>query len=144
MTKTITRSKLLALINSTRGRFFSVIFVKKDGSMRRLTGRIGVRSHLRTDHRKSTTENYSLPYVCVWDTQKKAYRNVNLDTVTDIRLNNQNFIIEQKGIYMEFISTLGINGIDVILFSILIMVHHRKSIWKKRYSGLVDSFLTQK
>jgi hypothetical protein len=94
MTTMITRSKLLELIKSTKGRFFSVVFIKKDGSIRKLNGRIGVKSHMKTGHRESLTYNFTQPYVCVWDAQKKAYRNVNLDTIYHIRLNNQYFKIK--------------------------------------------------
>ena len=37
-TKTITD-----MIKSTKGKFFSVTFIKKDGSVRKMTARLGVR-----------------------------------------------------------------------------------------------------
>jgi|ETNvirnome_2_300_1030623.scaffolds.fasta_scaffold03402_4 hypothetical protein len=43
---------------------------------------------------------------------------------------------------MEYISTLGINGIDLLLFTIMIIIDHRRSVWKKKYKGLVSGFLT--
>ena len=56
-------------IESTRGKFFTVNFVKKDGSVRKMLARTGVKKGL----------------VCVWDVQNNGYRTINCDSVLDFK-----------------------------------------------------------
>ena len=46
-TQTINPHNIIQIIKDTKGRFFSVIYRKKDGSMGRYTARVGVKKHLR-------------------------------------------------------------------------------------------------
>jgi len=43
----VTREKIVASIKATNGAIFGVEFIKKDGSLRKMTCRTGVKSHLR-------------------------------------------------------------------------------------------------
>lgn len=84
----IQQAKLHDLIKSTMGHFFSVHFIKKDGTHRVLNGRIGVHSHMKNEikkHRQSLTNDFTQPYVCVFDVKNNGYRNVNLNTIQSIR-----------------------------------------------------------
>lgn len=64
------------LFARTRGRFFTVTFVKKNGDTRRLNGQ-GVGNKI-TECRGDT-------YLTVWDVKKHGWRKVNTDTITSFR-----------------------------------------------------------
>ena len=69
--------ELKAMIKSTKGRFFSCTFIKKDGSMRVMNGRIGCHKGIKGVGRKFQKENL----VTVFDAQAKEYRMINVDTM---------------------------------------------------------------
>jgi len=73
------------------GCFFTACFIKKDGTMRIMNCRTGVKKHL-----KGGTMGYdalSKGLLPVYDMEKKAYRVVNLDTLRWIRF---------KGVHYQF------------------------------------------
>lgn len=84
----VTREKIAASIAATNGAIFGVEFVKKDGSLRKMTARVGVKSHLRGG--KSTTAHCK-HLVTVFDTRVGAYRSINLDTVKTLTMFGQRF-----------------------------------------------------
>ena len=57
--------------------FFSIEFLKSDGSKRILNGRLGVTKHLKGGANCNDTSKY----LTVFDMQKQGYRNVDLATV---------------------------------------------------------------
>ncbi len=61
-------------------KFFTVTFVKANGEERTLTGRLGVTKHTVSGKTKDAHNNY----LCVYDVNKKGYRNVNLNTIREI------------------------------------------------------------
>ena len=69
--------ELKAMIKSTKGRFFSCTFIKKDGSMRVMNGRIGCHKGIKGVGRKFQKENL----VTVFDAKAKEYRMINVDTM---------------------------------------------------------------
>ena len=77
------RTKVVGLVERLNGRFVGVDFVKQDGSVRRLNGRLGVRSYLKGG--KNTVETDSRPYLTVFDVQTMGYRTVNLETTCSLR-----------------------------------------------------------
>jgi hypothetical protein len=75
-------SRVLAdLIDSSDGKIVSVDFIKKDGSMRTLVGRIGVTKYLRGG--KKTTDDSK--FVTIYDIQNHGYRSVNRDSILALR-----------------------------------------------------------
>ena len=75
------------IVENTDGLFFNITFVKKNGEIRNLTGRTGVTKHLTPNPRicmngTSDTVAHKEEYIKVYDTIKKGYRNVNMETVT--------------------------------------------------------------
>ena len=78
------------LLESSKGKFFTVTFTKKDGSTRVLNGRLGVTKHLKGGKKTVTQENY----LTVFDTQKKAYRTVNVETVKSIKINGETYKVD--------------------------------------------------
>lgn len=78
----ITIENAAKLIKSTNGRIFSASFVKKDGSSREMTCRLGVKKHLKGGELAYDPSEYDL--MTVFDLQKNQYRMINLDTITSI------------------------------------------------------------
>lgn len=66
------------------GQVFTATFVKKDGSVRDMNCRLGVKKHLKGG--ESTTAHIS-NLLTVFDMQAAEYRCINLDTVTSVRIN---------------------------------------------------------
>jgi hypothetical protein len=71
------------LIKANGDKLFSVTFVKKDGSLRTLTGRLGV-SHGKTKGLPTTAAIQK--YLVVYDMREKGYRNVNVETVKSVSM----------------------------------------------------------
>ena len=80
-TKSISRVKAAQLMASTKGKYFSAAFRKKDGSLREMVSRTGVKKFRRTPDKKSFASNLDNPYFLVYDIKKKGYRVINLETL---------------------------------------------------------------
>lgn len=80
-----------AILNSANGKFMTVTFRKKDGSMRTINGRAGVTKHLRGGV-KTVDEN---KYFTIFETNN-GYRNVNYDTVTEVKTGGMVFTVGKK------------------------------------------------
>lgn len=72
------------LIQKSKGKFFSVTFEKKDGTLRKMVCRTGVKKHLKGGTLKHNPAE--LGHAIVYDVQKKGYRTINMNTVKDISL----------------------------------------------------------
>ena len=68
------------IINSN-GKIFTVTFIKKDGSLRELNGRLGVIKHLKGGVSTLDPDKY----ITVFDMQSKAYRAVNKFTIQSVK-----------------------------------------------------------
>ena len=66
-------------ILATNGKFFSVSFIKKDGSERRMTARLGVKKDVKGVGLKFNPSERNL--IVVFDIHKKSYRMINLSTI---------------------------------------------------------------
>lgn len=66
-------------ILATNGKFFSVSFIKKDGTTRKMTARLGVKKNLKGVGLKFDPSENNL--IVVFDVHKKAYRMINLLTI---------------------------------------------------------------
>jgi len=73
------------MINGTKGKFFSVTFVKKDGSVRSMTARLGVKKGIKGVGLKFDPAERDL--MVVWATDRKSYRMVNLRTISSLKIN---------------------------------------------------------
>ena len=83
----MTVQELIELTN--KGNIFSVKFVKKDGTLREMVCRLGVKKHL-----KGGTLNYdakSRGLLPVFDMQKQAYRMINTKTLISAKINGVNY-----------------------------------------------------
>ena len=86
--KTSIQNIITYMILGNKGKIFTVTYKKKDGSIRKLNGRLGV--HFGKKLGKPTTSNH-YQYIVVYDMQKQAYRNVNVTTVQSISMLNKTF-----------------------------------------------------
>lgn len=68
---------------SVKGKFFKAIFVKKDGTLREMVCRFGVKKHLKGGELSYSPESFN--NVIVFDIQKKAYRTINLDNLITLK-----------------------------------------------------------
>ena len=70
-----------SVLKATQGKFFTVVFVKKDGTTRVMNARLGVVKHL-----KGGLSNFLDPskYLTVYDIQAEGYRAVNLSTIISV------------------------------------------------------------
>jgi hypothetical protein len=79
-------NKLVELIEQTAGKIFTVEFVKKDGTIRKLNGRVGVKKFLAGGNKTVSDK-----YVTVYDMKNKGYRSVNKDTITMVKFNRTTY-----------------------------------------------------
>ena len=91
----ISRKTAAQMIGRSKGKYINYKFVKKDGTDRSLTGRTGVynskHSPLTGVGMSYNPKDYGL--VGVFDTHKKAYRMVNLNTLYELSLNGNQYEI---------------------------------------------------
>ena len=92
--QTINRNKAKELIKETNGRIFNATFVKKDNTIRSLTGRLQVTSYLKDGAKPQpyNPEDYNLQ--CIYDMKAKGYRMININTLTNLTINNIKYLIK--------------------------------------------------
>jgi hypothetical protein len=74
-------SILAGIIDKSNGKIVSCSFVKKDGTVRNLVGRLGVTKSLKG----GTKTVDSSKYITIYDMSKQAYRSINRDTILSVR-----------------------------------------------------------
>ena len=67
-------------IPNLQGRFFTVEFMKKDGTIRTINGRLGVKRYLKGG--KATVDGKY--YLIMWSVRDKGYRAVRKDAIVRI------------------------------------------------------------
>lgn len=70
-----------------KGHWFSVEFVKKDNTLRKMTCRLGVKKHLKGGTLGYNPKEHNL--LIVWDRDKKDYRSINFDTIRKITIEGE-------------------------------------------------------
>jgi len=94
-------ARVLRFISETRGKFFHVVYRKKDGSERKMTARISVSKNLKgTGLKFDPIQRNILP---VFDLNAKdregnkgAYRMINLDSVIEITIAGDTIINKES------------------------------------------------
>ena len=69
-----------SILSATDGKFFTVVFTKKDGTVRTMNCRTGVKKHLKGG--VSTLD--ASKYLTVYDRQSEGYRAVNYSTIQSV------------------------------------------------------------
>ena len=82
--KVINKRDILPLLEKNKSNIFSVVFLKKDGTLRKMLCRFGVKKHLKGGKLKFNPIERSL--LVVFDMQKEAYRMINLETISNINM----------------------------------------------------------
>jgi hypothetical protein len=70
-------------------KIFSVTFIKKDGTIRDMTCRLGVTKHLKGG--ELSHDPNELGHLIVFDMKKESYRTINLNTITRIKFENKEY-----------------------------------------------------
>ena len=90
--KQISRKNALNLIKENENLIFSVVFLKKNGELRRMTCMLGVKKHLKGG---SLTYNpIERNNLIVFDMQKKGYRTINLDTLRSLNMKGVEYYVK--------------------------------------------------
>lgn len=76
--------ELVKMIKSTNGKFFTCTFIKKDGSVRKLNGRVGCHIGVKGTLNRKQKDNL----VTVFDAKVKEYRMINVDTLQSLKCGN--------------------------------------------------------
>lgn len=79
--KTTTKNAI-AIIKSKK--FFSAEFIKKDGTIRYIYGRAGVKKYLKPNAKPQVYNPGERGYITIWDMGKKEYRLINTQTLIKI------------------------------------------------------------
>lgn len=91
--KPITVELAKSAIENSNGKIFSVKFVKKDGTVRDMVCRLGVKKHIKGVGLNYSPEVYDL--VVVFDMQKRSYRMINLSSIKTITINSKDYKVIQ-------------------------------------------------
>jgi hypothetical protein len=80
------------LIRDTKGKFFTVTFIKKDGTTRVMNARLGVKVYLKGGELPYDANEKGL--IPVYDIQKKSYRMVNINTISNLKIGNKEYQVQ--------------------------------------------------
>lgn len=83
------RAWVLDLIYQSFGKIFWVEFKKKDGTMRQMRARLGVKKYLKGG--KLAYDPLAKSLISVFDVNKEEYRMINLNTLTKLSINGMQF-----------------------------------------------------
>lgn len=87
----INKDKALELIKESKGKTFSVIFTKKDGTKRYMNCRTGVKKGVTGQGMAFDAE--SRGFIKVYDMQSKGHRLVNKNTLELLKINKTEYIV---------------------------------------------------
>ena len=82
---------LKSMIKNTNGKFFTCFFVKKDGTLRKMTARVGVKKGL-VNNGFVREEKDNL--VCVYDMVAHDFRFINLSTLKSLKCGKLEYKVE--------------------------------------------------
>jgi len=82
------------LLKNTKGKFFTVTFIKKDGTERVMNARLGVKVYLKGGTLAYDAESKGL--LPVYDMKAKDYRMININTITQVKIGNNTYDIDSS------------------------------------------------
>ena len=93
----ITRRQAVNLIYKTGGKIFKAYFVKRtNGELRKMICRLGVKKYLKGGPRAYDPKEYKL--ITVFDLAKKAYRNISIEGLVELKIGGVTYkIIDKEG-----------------------------------------------
>jgi hypothetical protein len=83
--------------DEVKGNFFRACFLKKDGTMREMTARFGVKKHLKGGKLSYNPEDFN--YIVVFDVEKEAYRTIDMNKLIFLRYNGKEVIGNKALLY---------------------------------------------
>lgn len=89
----ITKEHAEKLIKSTNGAFFSVSFLKADGTLRDMTCRLGVSKGVKGVGMAYDPKEHDL--LTVFDVQKNDYRMIRLETLKRVTVDGRSYTVIQ-------------------------------------------------
>ena len=91
--KKVSKNQAKELINSSKGKIFSVTFTKKNGETREMICRKGVKKHLKGGELMFDPNEKGL--AVVFDMKKNAYRMININTLEKFVVDKATYSVEQ-------------------------------------------------
>ena len=88
----ISKAEAKQMIKDTKGKFFTVTFIKKDGTTRVMNARLGVKAYLKGGELPYDPEAKGL--IPVYDVKTKDYRMVNINTITKLKIGNNEYQVQ--------------------------------------------------
>jgi hypothetical protein len=79
------------LIFDTKGKFFTVTFIKLDGSERVMNARLGVKKYLKGGELRYNPADFN--YITVYDMGSKGYRTVNANTIQKLKIGKNEYTV---------------------------------------------------
>lgn len=89
--KQIDLNKAQTLIKKTKGKVFTAVFTKKDGTIRKMNCRLGVSKHVNGAGLSYYPEDHGL--LTVFDMKEKGYRMINLSTLVTLQINKKVYVV---------------------------------------------------
>ena len=90
----IDSDRVADLPSDQRGRLFSITFRKKsDGTIRRITGRLGVNRHLKNGGEHTGLGRDGI--LTVYDVHGRSYKSIHFDTMLSVRAGGQSYVVCQ-------------------------------------------------
>jgi len=89
-------SEIQRVLVDTNGKIFTAHFVKKNGEIREMNCRLGVKKHIKGTGQPSFTLKKDNPYILVYDLKVKNYRTINLETLFQINFGGKTYITNEK------------------------------------------------
>jgi hypothetical protein len=86
------KSEISTLKELVGNKIFAVEFIKKDGSLRKMVCRLGVKKHLKGGELKYSPEDFN--YLTVFDLQSEEYRTINVNTLKTITFEGVKYEVE--------------------------------------------------
>jgi len=74
-------------LQNTKGRFFTALVLKRDGTVRAINGRVGVKKHLKHGVVPNGHVAMLPDMLVVYDVKEKGYRAINKNAVLALRIN---------------------------------------------------------
>lgn len=85
----VTRAAAATLIRNSKGRFFSVKFVKKNGEVREMNARLGVKKGVTGKGQSYNPAEHDL--ITAFDVVKENFRMINIATIQKLSTNNEEY-----------------------------------------------------
>lgn len=92
-TVTITKAQVAPTLKGTKGKFFTITFKKRtNGNIRVMNARLGVKAYLKGGTLPYDAASKNL--LPVFDVNKRKYRVVPLDSISQIKVGNQIYNVQ--------------------------------------------------